>query len=79
MSNLARKIKRKKNKKEQKELAQKIKTQVSLFKKLPTGCLCCGALFDKDSRAAHMTWQVKVYHSPELISLICPACIKDKT
>ena len=75
MSNLGRKIKRHKIKKEKKRLAQKIKTQVSFFQKLPTGCIECGAAFDKKSRDAHMTWRVEVYHEQEFVSLVCPSCV----
>ena len=78
MSNLARKIRRKKEKQLNKDLSKVVKKKMSLFKQLPTGCLGCGAPFDKESRDDHMTWQVQVYHNPELVSLMCPVCAEEK-
>ena len=76
MSNLSRKIRRKKEKQLKKELTGKMEKQVSLFKRLPVKCTGCGDNFDKTSRQAHMERKVNVYSGEgyEGVVLFCPPC-----
>ena len=73
-NNLARKVRRKSINKVKKERGKQIKRQVALFRLLPDNCASCAAEFDKTSKEAHMTWQVKVDEQKELVYLFCPQC-----
>jgi len=64
------KIKNKKDKKFEKELAQKM----SLFDKTPSCCLACETPFDKKSREMAMTWYVVVHEEEKEVNLYCPPC-----
>jgi len=75
---LARKVLRQRASKAKKDLGKKLKKQISLFKQLPTACSLCGALFDKMSRADHMTWRVNVYAEDRFVGLTCPVCLEEE-
>lgn len=64
------KIKNKKGKKLEKELAQKM----SLFDKTPSCCLACETPFDKKNREMAMTWYVIVRKEKKEVNLYCPPC-----
>jgi uncharacterized protein with PIN domain len=74
MSNLARKIRRKKEKQIKKDAEQNMKRQLALFKHLPDACSGCDQPFDKTSRDHHMTWKVRVYEEAQQVYLACPHC-----
>tara|TARA_R110000824_G_scaffold9178_1_gene41225 strand:+ start:136 stop:387 length:252 start_codon:yes stop_codon:yes gene_type:complete len=78
MSNLARKIRRKKERENKKKLNRDVKRQLALFKHLPDTCSSCGRGFDKTSRDHHMTWRVQVYEEPQYVGLLCPDCQEPK-
>ena len=72
-----KKLKRAAKKKKEKSIAQesqaKLKKQMGLFDKLPSGCSACSKDFPK-TRDAHMSWQVVVRNHQETVSLFCPDC-----
>jgi hypothetical protein len=70
MSNLEKKIRRKKEKEAKKELKKK----VGLFNKLPDHCLACQKDFDKKNKDMVMTWSVVVRRDKEIVRLYCPEC-----
>ena len=74
MSNLQRKISRKKQKQRQKDTAKKIKKQLSMFDRLPNECSSCESPFDKKSREHAMSWSVVVRSEQGIIRLFCPEC-----
>ena len=78
MSNLARKIRRKKEKESKKKLNRDVKRQLALFKYLPENCSSCGKGFGRTNRDHHMTWRVKVYKEPQYVGLLCPDCQEPK-
>ena len=64
------KIKKKKGKKFEKELARKM----SLFDKTPSCCLVCETPFDKKIKEMAMTWYVVVREEKKEVNLYCPPC-----
>ena len=76
MSNsLKRKVLRKKKNTTKKKMKELLTQQVSLFQSMPGACCVCGLLFDKTSKADHMSWQVNVYEESATVSLKCPGCL----
>jgi hypothetical protein len=69
-NNLKRKIKRKKLKQAEKELA----TKVSLFGLLGDQCLVCAKPFDKKNKEQVMSWSVVVKNEKNEVNLYCPDC-----
>ena len=70
MSSFERKLRRKKEKEAEKELASK----VGLFDKLPTECSACLEPFDKEDREMVASWNVVVREEEEVVRLYCPGC-----
>ena len=68
MSNLSKKIQRKKIKESKKELQKK----VGLFSKLENNCLVCQKDFDKKNKEMVMSWSVVV--KEDAVRLYCPTC-----
>ncbi len=64
------KIKNRKNKSAEKELAKKI----GLFDKISDECLSCAAPFDKKNRDMVMSWYVVVREKEKEVNLYCPQC-----
>jgi hypothetical protein len=69
-NNLKRKIKRKKLKQAEKELA----TKVSLFGLLGDQCLVCAKPFDKKNKEQVMSWSVVVKNEKNEVNLYCDVC-----
>jgi hypothetical protein len=76
-NNLKRNIKRKKElkirKQTEKDLANKITEQMSMFNMLPNQCNRCSAKFNKKNKKYAMTWKVVVKN--ESVNLFCPDCV----
>jgi len=70
MSSFERKLRRKKEKKAEKELADK----VGLFDKLPAECSACLDPFDKKNKEMLSNWNVVVREQEETVRLYCPDC-----
>ena len=70
MGSLARKMKRKKEKRAKKDLQQK----VGMFEKLGDECLICQAPFDKKSKEQVTSWFVSVRKEQGIVNLYCPPC-----
>ena len=69
-NNLKRKIKRKKKRQAQKEMAAKI----SLFGLLGDQCLVCAKPFDKKNKEQVMSWSVVVKKEENQVNLYCDVC-----
>jgi len=70
-NNLKRKIKRKKDIKDEKQAEKELQNKISnIF--LPDNCSLCNKDFDKRSREMAMTWMVVTEDDTK--ALICPQC-----
>ena len=70
-NNLKRKIKRKKDIKDEKQAEKELQNKISnIF--LPDHCSLCNKDFDKRSREMAMTWMVVTEDDTK--ALICPQC-----
>ena len=70
MGSFSRTIKRNKEKKAKKEMAEK----VALFGKLGDECMTCFAPFDKTNKEEVLSWSVVVRNKENKVNLYCPAC-----
>jgi len=70
MGSFSRTIKRNKEKKAKKEMAEK----VALFGKLGDECMTCLAPFDKTNKEQVMSWSVVVRKQEDKVNLYCPEC-----
>jgi hypothetical protein len=70
MSNVTRKLQRKKEKDLQKEVTKK----VGLFNMLPDKCHLCEKPYDKKSKEMAQTWFVNVFAEESIVDLFCPDC-----
>ena len=70
MSSFERKLRRKKEKEAEKELASK----VGLFEQMPDECSACLEPFDKTDRDMVSSWNVVVREEEKIVRLYCPGC-----
>jgi len=70
MASMERKLRRKKKKAAEKDMAEKI----GLFDKIPQECNACETPFDKTSKEMVSTWRVVVREKEEIVRLYCPSC-----
>ena len=70
-------LKRNKKKKKEKALAQqsqqRMNKRMNMFDKMPKACSICSVEFPL-TQEAHMSWQVAVRNSEELVRIFCPDC-----
>jgi|TARA_R110002020_G_scaffold438110_1_gene648530 hypothetical protein len=72
---VARKIKRNKQKRKEKEYSDMIKEQLESFDKMPKNCTACERPYEKSLESAQ-TWRVEVHYESATINLICPECFE---
>tara|TARA_R100001244_G_scaffold121876_2_gene91534 strand:+ start:1140 stop:1421 length:282 start_codon:yes stop_codon:yes gene_type:complete len=70
MGSLERKIKRRKQKEEKKDMKQVL----TMFNKLNDKCLTCDEDFDKNNKEHISTWRVVVREKEGKANLYCPEC-----
>ena len=75
-----KKLKRTAKKKKDRAIAQeaqklqgRLKKQINMFDRMPSGCSACEKEFPK-TREAHMSWRVVVRNDKEQVRLFCPDC-----
>lgn len=78
MSSIARKLQKKKDRQEDKEAEKNMAKKVSMFDRIPDGCLVCDAPFDKKNKVHAQTWIVQVYSEQKKVVLVCPECYNKK-
>ena len=62
----------KKNKRKKAEA--ELQKTVSMFDKMPNGCLMCGKTFNKTDKKMVNEWKVIVKNEPASVKLYCPSC-----
>tara|TARA_B100001250_G_C19139507_1_gene503162 strand:+ start:210 stop:494 length:285 start_codon:yes stop_codon:yes gene_type:complete len=70
MASASRRLKRKKDKKVKKDMAEK----VALFHKIPDFCTMCENPFDKKDKSQVQSWRVIVREEEQRVNLYCPTC-----
>ena len=70
MSSSDRKLRRRREKEVEKDLAEKI----ALMGNLPNHCLMCETNFDRTNREHVSTWRVAVREKQKKVNLYCPEC-----
>ena len=70
MRSLKRTMRRRKEKKAQKEM----KKHLNMFGMLGEQCMACETAFDKKSKEHAETWRVVVREDKSRVSLYCPEC-----
>jgi len=75
MSNLLKKIERKKEVEEKKDTEKKMAKQLNMFDRIPDKCDVCSEPFDRKSKEMAQTWTVVVRSEQNLVRLFCPSCI----
>ena len=70
MTSIKRKIQRKKEKDTQKQMQE----QISMFDKMGDECLACQAPFDKTNEEQVKSWVVAVRKKEDKVNLYCPDC-----
>ena len=72
---VARKFRRAKKKRAEKDM----QTKLGLFDKLPDHCLTCFTPYDKMNKEQVKTWNVVVREKEGRVNLYCPDCWKKAT